>query len=148
MSAAEAYDLRYAVTFSTALIAAVLAGVASQPGDTLLSMVNKRSSENVALATAGASFTPPKSSESPDFVPPSFSAAAAAASKDADLQPSAVENNPLVIMSEAAQELGVSGLFKGMTARLFHVSFIIVVQLLLYDVIKQLCGIPVTGMHH
>lgn len=42
---------------------------------------------------------------------------------------------------------GVSGLFVGTQARLLHVSFFVTVQLLVYDMVKQLCGIPPTGSH-
>jgi len=37
--------------------------------------------------------------------------------------------------------------FVGTKARLLHVGVIVVIQLLTYDYVKQLCGIPVTGLH-
>lgn len=41
---------------------------------------------------------------------------------------------------------GVRGFFVGMKTRLLHVGLIVTLQLLLYDIIKRLCGIPATGL--
>ena len=48
------------------------------------------------------------------------------------------------IMRENIIELGPKGLFTGTKARLAHVVTIVVIQLLVYDYIKQLCGIGIT----
>jgi solute carrier family 25 phosphate transporter 3 len=40
---------------------------------------------------------------------------------------------------------GISGFFTGLTARFFHVGAIITSQLVLYDYVKQLLGLPATG---
>jgi len=42
---------------------------------------------------------------------------------------------------------GVNAFFSGITARFFHVGAIITSQLILYDVIKQMLGLPATGTH-
>ncbi len=42
---------------------------------------------------------------------------------------------------------GVSGFFTGTGARIVHVSSIITSQLVIYDVVKQLLGLPATGSH-
>jgi solute carrier family 25 phosphate transporter 3 len=42
---------------------------------------------------------------------------------------------------------GVSGFFVGTQARLVHVCLIITSQLVIYDVVKQLVGLPATGSH-
>lgn len=63
-----------------------------------------------------------------------------------DAEPSGVART-LALMKSTAAELGLAGLFTGTKARLLHVSVIVVVQLLVYDYIKQLCGIPPTGSH-
>lgn len=49
---------------------------------------------------------------------------------------------------EVAAELGVAGLFRGTQARIAQMLVIVVTQLLVYDAIKALCGIPVTGASH
>eukprot|EP01039_Chlorochromonas_danica_P003727 gene3727-4076_t len=46
-----------------------------------------------------------------------------------------------------AKRVGWKGLFQGLQARLVHVASIVVVQLVVYDYIKQLCGVPATGFH-
>ena len=43
------------------------------------------------------------------------------------------------------QQEGWTGFFSGLTARFFHVGAIITSQLVLYDLIKQLLGLPATG---
>ena len=53
----------------------------------------------------------------------------------------------IAIMKATVKEQGLSGLFKGTVARLYHVSVIVVAQLLVYDFVKELSGIPVTGSH-
>lgn len=42
---------------------------------------------------------------------------------------------------------GVSGFFTGTGARIIHVSTIITSQLVIYDIVKQLLGLPATGKH-
>jgi len=42
---------------------------------------------------------------------------------------------------------GVSGFFTGTGARILHVSTIITSQLVIYDIVKQLLGLPATGSH-
>ena len=61
---------------------------------------------------------------------------------------SEVSSNSLQIIADSWQELGMKGLFIGTKARLFHVSTIVVSQLLVYDIIKQICGIPASGSTH
>ena len=43
---------------------------------------------------------------------------------------------------------GFSGFWTGLSARFFHVGAIITSQLVLYDFIKQLLGLPATGSNH
>jgi len=42
---------------------------------------------------------------------------------------------------------GVSGFFTGLQARFVHVGMIITSQLVIYDIVKQLLGLPATGSH-
>jgi len=41
---------------------------------------------------------------------------------------------------------GVKGFFVGIKARFLHVGLIVTVQLLIYDIVKRLCGITATGL--
>ena len=107
--------LRYVISAGCAVVAAVLSSLASQPGDTLLSAVNKSAkAAAAALGADGAAGRP---------------------------------QGPLAVMGATINELGVAGLFKGTKARLVHVTVIVVTQLLVYDFIKSLCGLPATGQH-
>lgn len=114
MSGTHILEDRFTISVVSALAAAFLSSLASQPGDTLLSIVNKtaRSSLAPAAAIAGGAAKPP------------------AAPVDA-----------WSIIRDAVAELGVAGLFRGTQARLVHVGVIVVTQLLIYDGIKSALGI-------
>lgn len=43
---------------------------------------------------------------------------------------------------------GVQGFFVGLKTRFLHVGIIVTLQLLIYDVVKRMCGIAATGMAH
>lgn len=45
-------------------------------------------------------------------------------------------------------ERGAKGFFVGLKTRFLHVGIIVTLQLMLYDVIKRMCGIAATGMSH
>jgi solute carrier family 25 phosphate transporter 3 len=49
------------------------------------------------------------------------------------------------ILSDIYEERGIKGFFTGISARFFHVGVIITSQLVLYDTVKQLLGLPATG---
>mmetsp|Transcript_9724 Transcript_9724/g.16062 ORF Transcript_9724/g.16062 Transcript_9724/m.16062 type:complete len:168 (-) Transcript_9724:319-822(-) len=153
-TAAEALQYRFGVTFISALVAAIVSSLTSQPGDTLLSIVNKNcrgdsclvfdeALEESVLPSATTSRTGSRSSldrrSSIGDIAATTSASTAGTGTGAA--------NPFVIMRDAFEEIGVRGLFRGTQARLVHVIVIVVTQLLLYDTIKGLCGIPVTGFH-
>jgi solute carrier family 25 (mitochondrial phosphate transporter), member 3 len=113
----DVYSYHYAVSFIAASVAAFLSTLASQPGDTLMTVINK---SQAAATVAGISVS-----------------ATASASE-----------NIAVTMWKTATSLGFRGLYVGTAARLLHISIIVVVQLLVYDYIKELCGLPITGMSH
>lgn len=52
-----------------------------------------------------------------------------------------------VISSIYKTKGGVNGFFTGTGARILHVSTIITSQLVIYDIVKQLLGLPATGSH-
>ena len=112
---------RVSISVTAALAAAFLSSIASQPGDTLLSVVNK--------AARSPSHSP---SPSPSPSPTSQRQS---------------EVSAMTIISEAINELQFRGLFRGTRERLVHVGVIVVTQLLIYDSIKSLMGIPIAGTH-
>ena len=52
-----------------------------------------------------------------------------------------------VVQKLYQQNGGFNAFFVGIAARFFHVGAIITSQLILYDIIKQLLGLPATGTH-
>jgi hypothetical protein len=112
-STEESLKFQFLITLSTALVAAFFSSLVSQPGDTLLSAVNKSVNYPTEIAAIGSK-----------------------------------KVNVFMVMKDATIKGGLNGLFVGTKARLLHVSFFVSVQLLVYDFVKQLCGIPVTGIHH
>lgn len=51
------------------------------------------------------------------------------------------------VVGDIYEERGIGGFFTGISARFVHVGAIITSQLVLYDIIKQLLGLPATGSH-
>jgi solute carrier family 25 (mitochondrial phosphate transporter), member 3 len=53
----------------------------------------------------------------------------------------------LDIISSIYKTGGYPGFFTGTSARIVHVGLIITSQLVIYDLVKQLLGLPATGSH-
>lgn len=51
------------------------------------------------------------------------------------------------VLSKLWERGGLSAFFVGTDARLLHVGTIITSQLVIYDIVKQLLGLPATGSH-
>lgn len=51
------------------------------------------------------------------------------------------------VVKDLYDDQGISGFLSGLTARLLQVGTIITSQLVLYDIVKQLLGLPATGSH-
>ena len=129
---------RFAISVCSALVAAFLSSLASQPGDTLLSIVNKTARRSV-LATSPAP-VPPAAVSSISTSP------SARDGKGIEAPPRGAEEvGPWTIIGDAIRDLGLRGLFRGTKARLLHVGVIVVSQLLIYDSIKAALGIPLPG---
>jgi solute carrier family 25 phosphate transporter 3 len=122
----------YKLVISTgaAFVAAVLSSLASQPGDTMLSYVNKSSRKSTTVMSSEMT---------------SGRTAMTLADRSKALSGSIA--NTIGIMRECIDEVGARGLYAGTQARLLHVTIIVVTQLVVYDSIKQLVGIPATGSH-
>ena len=116
----EISSYQFYITLISASIAAFFSSLISQPGDTLLTIVNK--STRMDAVTADNIRTDLQSDTKPKV-------------------------NVLALMKKSVNELGFKGLFVGTQARLYHVSTILIVQLVVYDYIKQLVGLAATGSH-
>jgi solute carrier family 25 phosphate transporter 3 len=51
------------------------------------------------------------------------------------------------VVSNIYETQGLKGFVTGISARFLHVGAIITSQLVLYDTVKQLLGLPATGAH-
>ena len=120
---------RFEVTFAAAVSAALIGAVVSQPGDTLLSVINKRA--RIVMEDEGSM------NEGVEEV---FPLSASDSPESTEKGGGGEECNPITVMMNTAKELGVNGLFAGFKARLLHVMTIVVLQLLIYDYAKQLVG--------
>ena len=107
--------------------AAVLGGVSSQPGDTLMTVINSAD----ALAARGEDGSSTSGDED-ETIGGRVVAAELARIRGASLL-------------SVARILGADGLFLGLRARLPHVMSIVLVQLVVYDGVREALGLTVTG---
>lgn len=114
---------KWTVSVIAAMIASVMACLLSQPGDVILTETYKGADEKGVKSK-------PQSSE----VPKSRGLA---------------EVSAAIYGRHSSEGLiqGLSGFYTGIYARLVHVGMIITSQLIIYDLVKQLLGLPATGSH-
>jgi solute carrier family 25 phosphate transporter 3 len=117
----ETMESRTAIVLIAGLCSAVLATLASQPGDCLLTAINAKSIASLAPPTAAATSTTTITTVGKD-----------------DTSVSVID-----LMRDTIRELGLRGLFRGTKERLLHVAVIVVIQLSIYDSIKASLGIAV-----
>lgn len=108
----------------SAVLAGVMASLASQPGDTLLSVRNKGKSKNDEVDD-GSLVSPTTDEETINT----------GGTGIAVISP---PRNGKETVLEAAARLGPFGLMTGWRARILHVTSIVVVQLLVYDYMKSI----------
>jgi len=114
-------NIKWAVSVSAAFMASIIACIFSQPGDMILTETYRPSSIKSSATRASSKRT--TSSQPP--LSPSF----------AD------------IVHRIYSSGGLSNFFTGTQARIVHVGLIITSQLVIYDIVKQLLGLPATGSH-
>ena len=136
----EAFAYHIPITACSALAAAIAGVIASQPGDSLLSAINKgKDPKDLLKAKSSSSTKTPSTPLTP------------AEKKRQELMVKSPQEmtmgDSVALLGQLSQEIGLKGMFKGIQARMIHVSTILVVQLLAYDFIKELCGLPPTGYH-
>lgn len=159
--AADTPLLVFPARLACAAFAAVVSSLLSQPGDTLLSEVNKIRKEDTVKPPSGLPSVPKMAD--PDRAVDKAQGTELTQG-DAPLPPtklSKLRRPPsrqeggtkslgaqVAELGDVARELGFSGLMRGTQARLVQMLFIVVVQLLIYDYAKALVGLPVTGSAH
>lgn len=139
------------VTVACAVIAGVLSSLASQPGDSLLSALNSEGRRDLVAAGATAGAVSEEEGEEEEDVCSSEDQAGgscltfnlgAASSSSSGVGVVAQEVEPVGrAMRRIVGEIGLLGLFRGMGARMMHVTSIVTVQLLIYQSIKRMVGI-------
>ena len=155
----------FAAQIPASFLAATLASLASQPGDTLMSVMNENRRNENQREARGAAFVRPSEGETTTTVDaplgvsvraltkPSLETSAAAnagpasgsasggARDDAGAFFGSDENDETSSrrpgIAETATRLGFGGLYAGWRERLAHVAAVIVIQLVVYDDIKH-----------
>eukprot|EP00978_Attheya_sp_CCMP212_P049709 scaffold698877_cov134-Attheya_sp.AAC.1 len=117
MSTIKANDIKWIVSVTAAFVASIFACIFSQPGDMILTETYKGGSSS-------------SSSSGHD-------------------DPAASKQRPFwgVVQNIYDTKGGIPGFFTGTGARILHVGMIITSQLVIYDIVKQLLGLPATGSH-
>lgn len=147
------------VTVACAVMAGVLSSLASQPGDSLLSALNSEGRKDLVAGGGGGGDVTNSGSEEVEeedevctsedqdgsAAYPAFSVGSSTASGRSGGRGGPVvaqEVEPVVrAMRRIVGEIGLLGLFRGMGARMMHVTSIVTVQLLIYQSIKRMVGI-------
>jgi len=118
--------VKWTVSVVSAMLASLMACVMSQPGDVILTETYKggenRNANNRSNGTSDVGGT-----------------------KERTL--SEVSSAVYARHSDDGVIRGLSGFFTGLQARIVHVGLIITSQLVIYDLMKQLLGLPATGSH-
>jgi solute carrier family 25 phosphate transporter 3 len=141
---------RFGVTFASAALAGLLGAVVSQPGDTLVTVINKEAkSMGLAQAPGGkggaVSASVSRARGGRGVAAAAAGSSASSADEEGSGRGSAEEGgtlsvSPFALMVRTAQQLGLQGLYAGFGARLLHVLVIVVSQLLIYDASKEVVG--------
>lgn len=126
-------QIKWAVSIAAAFLASLVACIFSQPGDMIVTETYRP--QRVVVATGRQSNT-------------MRAKGAASASKVATAIKPTVDNRSFAdVIRTIYAAGGVSNFFTGTGARIVHVGVIITSQLVIYDIIKQLLGLPATGSH-
>jgi len=112
-------QLKWVVSLLSAFCASIAACLCSQPGDMILTETYKTGNKS---SNSNSKKSKTKTSSS---TPGKFG----------------------VVVHGIYERGGVSEFYRGTQARLVHVGMIITSQLMVYDLVKQLLGLPATGSH-
>jgi solute carrier family 25 (mitochondrial phosphate transporter), member 3 len=150
----EALSSPFVAQVPASFLAATLASLASQPGDTLMSVINEGEKKETSFretlsADARASETGVESASafgdgSEDVLEASLGGSAVTLEKPRSVEKKSESNDETekkkrrrAGVAETAARLGFDGLYAGWQERLAHVAAVIVIQLVVYDDIKH-----------
>jgi solute carrier family 25 phosphate transporter 3 len=150
----EALSSPFVAQVPASFLAATLASLASQPGDTLMSVINEGEKKETSFretlsADARASETGVESASafgdgSEDVLEASLGGSVVTLEKPRSVEKISASNDETekkkrrrAGVAETAARLGFDGLYAGWQERLAHVAAVIVIQLVVYDDIKH-----------
>ena len=150
----EALSSPFVAQVPASFLAATLASLASQPGDTLMSVINEGEKKETSFReTFSASETAPETGVesasafgdgSEDVLEASLGGAVVTLEKPRSVEKKSESNDETekkkrrrAGVAETAARLGFDGLYAGWQERLAHVAAVIVIQLVVYDDIKH-----------
>jgi solute carrier family 25 (mitochondrial phosphate transporter), member 3 len=121
-------QIKWAVSISAAFMASIVACIFSQPGDMILTETYKKGKHSVSSSNMSRRIATKRGT-----------ATVAASAKQ--------ERSFTDVIRTIYAKNGLATFFTGTGARIVHVGLIITSQLVIYDVVKQLLGLPATGSH-
>ncbi len=127
--------LKWVVSVLAAMVASVMACLLSQPGDVILTETYDGAGSHGHGGGGGGK-------KQPAAVPGGI-----VKSKGLREVSSAIYSRSTHGGGNADVFRGLSGFFTGLQARFLHVGLIITSQLVIYDIVKQLLGLPASGSH-
>lgn len=111
---------KWAVSVLAAFMASIIACIFSQPGDMILTETYKKPMVTVPVSGKGRGISKTVTTDRSSIID---------------------------VMRTIYGRGGLSSFFTGTGARIVHVGLIITSQLVIYDIVKQLLGLPATGSH-
>jgi solute carrier family 25 phosphate transporter 3 len=136
--------LKWVVSVLAAMVASVMACLLSQPGDVILTETYDGAGSHGHGGGGGGG------GGGGDKTPPMAGAVQAGGipkSKGLREVSSAIYARSTHGGGNVDVFRGLSGFFTGLQARFLHVGLIITSQLVIYDIVKQLLGLPASGSH-
>ena len=121
----EMISKKWVVSVVGAGCASIFACIFSQPGDMILTETYRPSNSETVEKTSCI----PRGTG----IPPSSSLSQS--------------NSFFAVTNRIYQRQGLATFFTGTGARIIHVGLIITSQLVIYDLVKQMLGLPATGSH-
>ena len=119
--------IKWAVSVLAAMCASIMACLMSQPGDVILTETYKGGDDEQSTAGKKGSKNEQRATTSRGL--------------------REVSSTIYGRRSDQGMVHALSGFFTGLQARFVHVGMIITSQLVIYDLVKQLLGLPATGSH-
>ena len=132
---------KWVVSVAAAFGASLVACIFSQPGDMILTETYRRHKKTTTAASTTTTSTKKRLPSKKKKQPPPAPAPAPALANDTS------NALPAVVQRIYQERGGLPGFFTGTGARIVHVGLIITSQLVIYDIVKQLLGLPATGSH-